>query len=49
MQGTLVNAMWQARWEGSLREDGYMAGSLFCAPKLLQHFYLAIFQHKIKN
>ena len=23
-QGTLLNVMWQAGWEGSLRENGYM-------------------------
>ena len=24
LQGTLLNAMWQPGWEGSLRENGYM-------------------------
>ena len=25
LQGTLLNAMWQPGWEGSLRENGYMS------------------------
>ena len=24
LQGTLLNAMWQPGWEGSLEENGYM-------------------------
>ena len=31
--GTLLNIMWQAWWEGSLRENGYTSMSLLCAPE----------------
>ena len=37
-QETLLNAMWQARWEGSLGEKGYVymdAESLFWTPETI--------------
>jgi len=33
-QGTLLNVMWQPRWEGSLRKNG-MAESLCCPPETI--------------
>ena len=43
-QGTLLNVMWQPRWEGSLGENGYMymAESLRYSPESVTMLVISV-------